>query len=349
MTPLQSHFYMPAEWHPHEACWMAWPCHKQTWQTVGFTKARKAYARVAKAIADFEPLRMLVNPAHIEEARQLCHDEKRKFAIEMIPWIADDSWTRDTGPTFLLDNSGCLGGVQWKHNAWGFNYPDFSQDQKMADFILQKTAAKVFRAPLVMEGGSFHTDGEGSLLTTRECLLHKNRNPSLSQAAIEKNLQDYLNIKKIIWLNQGLIDDETNGHIDEIACFIAPGKVLCLISSDPSDPNYRLLQENREILQASSDAQGRRLEVFTVEQPPARYQNNIRLTLSYVNFYMANQAIILPAFSSEKADKAAQELFARLFPDRKIVAVDALDIFCGGGGIHCITQQQPKRFISAIC
>ncbi len=335
-TPKQAGFFMPAEWHPHERCWMAWPCHPSTWSKIGLERARIAYARVAQAIAQFEPVTLLVNPGDEESAKQYCGKN-----IELITLPINDSWTRDTGPTFLLNQEQQLAGVDWIHNAWGGNYPDYALDNQIASAVLKLSQAHYFHAPLVMEGGSFHVDGEGTILTSRECLLNTNRNPHLSQQVIEQYLYDYLGGEHIIWLNQGLLGDETDGHIDEIACFIAPGKVLCLITTDQQDPNYLRLQENFEILKSAKDAKGRTLEVFTVEQPPATYLEEERLTLSYINFYLANKGIVMPAFGYESYDKAAYQLFTQLFPGYQIMQIDALDVFAGGGGIHCITQQQP--------
>ena len=328
---------MPAEWHPHERCWMAWPCHEPTWEKIGLPKARRAYALVANSIALYEPVTIIVNPEDREEAQKLCGNN-----INFITLPINDSWIRDTGCTFLLNKEGNLAGVDWLHNAWGGNYEDCSLDQKIASTLIKKTNAQYFHAPLVMEGGSFHVDGEGTVLTTRECLLNVNRNPQLSQSQIEQYLCDYLNCEQIIWLNQGLLGDETDGHVDEIATFIAPGKVLSLITNDQNDPNYERLQENLSILKAARDAKGRSLEVFTVEQPPATEMHGERLTLSYINFYLANKGIVMPAFGYERYDKKAYELFTKLFPGYDISQIDALDVFAGGGGIHCITQQQPK-------
>jgi agmatine deiminase len=215
-------------------------------------------------------------------------------------------------------------------------------DNQIAKVVIQQTKAQYFQAPLVMEGGSFHVDGEGTVLTSRECLLNANRNPQLSLNEIENYLHEYLGTTKVIWLNKGLLGDETDGHIDEIACFTAPSKVLCLVTADKEDDNYLCLQENLEILKSATDAKGRPLDVFTINQPPATYMNNERLTLSYVNFYLANKGIVMPAFGHEKSDKAALELFRELFPAYTIHQIDALDVFAGGGGIHCITQQQPR-------
>lgn len=336
MTPKQSGFFMPAEWQPHERCWMAWPCHQETWSKIGLDKAREAYARVAQAIAQFEPVIMLVNPDDEESARQFCAKE-----ITLLTLPINDSWTRDTGPSFLLSKTKQLAGVDWIHNAWGGNYQDCALDNQIAAAVLKETKALSFKAPLVMEGGSFHVDGEGTILTSRECLLNKNRNPQLNQQEIETYLYEYLGGEKIIWLNKGLLGDETDGHIDEIACFIAPGKVLCLITHDKTDANYATLHENLEILKSATDARGRALEVYTVEQPPATYLHGERLTLSYINFYLANKGIVMPAFGHAQQDKAAYQLFTHLFPSYQITQIDALDVFAGGGGIHCITQQQP--------
>lgn len=335
-TPKTQGFFMPAEWYPHAGCWMAWPCHQKTWESIGLERARIAYALVARSIAQFEPVTLLVNPGDEASAKHLCGETVKHVILPI-----NDSWTRDTGPTFLLNKDRMLAGVDWNHNAWGNNYPDYALDNQIAAAVLQLTESQAFKAPLVMEGGSFHVDGEGTVLTSKECLLNANRNPHLSQDEIENYLNDYLGTKKIIWLNKGLLGDETDGHIDEIACFIAPGKVLCLITHDKDDANYAILQNNLEHLQRSTDAQGRRLEVITVEQPPATYMNGERLTLSYINFYLANNGVVIPAFGYEQYDKTALRLFETCFPDRQILQIDALDVFAGGGGIHCITQQQP--------
>ncbi len=341
-TPKEAGFSMPAEWHPHSGCWMAWPCHRATWHTIGLQRAREAYARVAHAIQMFEPVTMLVNPGDEASAQALCGPAIRQITLPL-----NDSWLRDTGPSFLLNAEQQLAGVDWIHNAWGGNYEPCDLDNQTAGAVIRITGARAFQAPLVMEGGSFHVDGEGTLLTTRECLLNPNRNPQLTEAQITQYLQDYLGIQTIIWLKQGLVGDETDGHVDEIACFIAPGRVFCLITTDPTDINYSILQENYNLLKQSRDAKGRLLDVIPIEQPPATYLNQERLTLSYINFYAANGGIIMPAFGHPQHDAAAKALFEQHFPDRIITQIDALDVFAGGGGIHCITQQQPCKSVPA--
>lgn len=335
-TPLADGFTMPSEWHKHAACWMAWPCHALTWSGIGWHRAYAVYARVARAISLYEPVIMIVNPQDITIAREYCGDN-----ISLFPLLINDSWLRDTGPTFLLNPHQQLAGVDWIHNAWGNNYTDYHLDDKIAAVVIKHVKARYFKAPLIMEGGSFHVDGEGTILTTRECLLNPNRNPQLSQLEIETFLCDYLNAKKIIWLNHGLFADETNGHVDEIASFIAPGKVIALMTYDKTDVNYTALQENFAILRNSVDAQGRKLEIFLVEQPPATYWKNKRLTLSYINFYLANQGVVIPAFGYPEYDKKAYALFKQLLPQHNISQIEVKDLVTGGGGIHCITQQQP--------
>nr|WP_131782291.1 agmatine deiminase family protein [Legionella gresilensis] len=337
LTPKQLGFAMPPEWHPHAACWMAWPCHLDTWANIGLDKARLAYSQIAKAIAEFEPVIVLVDPDDEKSAKDYLNGNN----ITIHKLSINDSWTRDTGPTFLLNKEGELAGVDWIHNAWGGNYIDYALDNQIAAAIIKATHAKHFEASIIMEGGSFHVDGDGTVLTTRECLLNPNRNPTLTQTEIENYLHNFLGTNKVIWLNKGIIGDETDGHIDEIACFIAPAKVLCLITSDKQDENYERFQENYEILKSATDAAGRSLEVITIEQPPATYLAGERLTLSYINFYLANQGIVMPAFGHKEYDQTAHAIIKNCFPNYRIKQVKALDIFAGGGGIHCITQQQP--------
>ena len=335
---INTRYHMPAEWDRHEACWMAWPCHQQTWQNIGLTRAYQAFARVANAISQFEPVKMLLRPEDIAIATQYLSE-----SVTLMPLAINDSWTRDTGPSFVFTADGELAGIDWQFNAWGQNYPDYALDQQIAKYILNLTTSKRIEADFIMEGGAFHVDGRGTLLTTKECLLNPNRNPHLTQDNVEARLKSHLGVQKIIWLERGLIGDETDGHVDEVATFIAPEKVLCLITSDKQDENYALLRANYELLTTATDANHQKFEVHTVEMPPATVISGERLTLSYINFYRANGGIIMPSFGHEAHDALAYELFQGLFPDATIMQIDALDVFAGGGGIHCITQQQPER------
>ncbi|MBY6105329.1 agmatine deiminase family protein [Ferrimonas balearica] len=335
-TPTQQGFFMPAEWHPHQACWMAWPCNPPVFNGQ-FEAAQREYAAVAQAIARFEPVIMLVRPEDEAEARAMCGT-----GIELKLMPLDDSWFRDNGPTFLLHPDGRCVAVDWEFNGWGEDYA-YSRDRLVARQLLADLSMTRFVGPQVLEGGSFHVDGEGTVMVTRQCLLNPNRNPGLGQESIEANLKSYLNVQKVIWLDQGLKDDPTDGHVDMLACFLAPGIVMALVSRDPADENYPALAANLATLKESRDAKGRALIVIEVEQPPARHMaDGTRLGLSYINFYRANGAVVIPQFGDPDYDARARAVFEAQFPHLEVVGVPSLAILHGGGNIHCITQQQPQ-------
>ena len=335
IRPADLAMRMPAEWEPHSRCWMMWPCREALYGD-HLEAARDAYAEVAKAIARFEPVTMVASSDELVEASLKCGPGVSTLSLEH-----DDSWMRDAGPTFVRDGTGRIAGVDWRWNAWGNKYEDYAADALVAANVLAHLDMKRFEAPLVMEGGAFHVDGEGTLITTEQCLLNPNRNPDLSKSEIEKLLGDYLGVERIIWLGRGLEDDDTDGHVDEIACFVRPGVVMALTSSDPTDANYAALSENVARLKAASDAKGRAFEIIEIEQPRRRMlDNGWRMSLSYTNFYIANGGIVMPAFEDPQ-DTKAFEVMTKAFSDRQVVQIPALDIVRGGGGIHCITQQQP--------
>jgi agmatine deiminase len=279
---------------------------------------------------------MATVPQRVTEAKYSCPSHIQVVALAM-----DDAWLRDMGPTFIIDGQKNLAAVDWQFNAWGGSHPDYAQDVAFAESMLAYTHTNRYVAPLILEGGAIHVDGEGTLLTTEDCLLNSNRNPHLTRPEFEMLLHDYLGVKQVIWLGQGLQDDETSGHIDNLACFVRPGVVVALSSHDPQDGNYLALQDNLQRLRSATDAQGRRLEIIEIEQPARREDaQGLRLALSYINFYLANGGVIMPVFD-DPADSAAILTLTRLFPNRRVVTVPALDLVHGGGGIHCITQQQP--------
>lgn len=333
--PRDDGYFMPAEWMPHSRCWMAWPCREALWGD-RLELAQHAYAEVANAIAQFEPVTMIANPQDLAEVSLRCGS-----GVGCLPIPHDDSWTRDTGPSFLASERGDLAGVAWRFNAWGNKYDDYEKDRETATAILEHLGLPVFAADMVLEGGAIHVDGEGTLLTSEQCLLNPNRNPDLTRSEIEDRLRGYLGIETVIWLKEGLVDDETDGHIDNLACFAAPGVVLALSSDDPDDENYAALQDNVSRLRASVDAKGRALEVIEVPQPERMTDDRgERLARSYINFYIANGGIVMPSFEDAQ-DNRAHEIISEAFPNRTVVSVAANDIAYGGGGIHCITQQQP--------
>jgi agmatine deiminase len=336
---MDSTFFMPAEWQPHSRCWMAWPCNPSIW-TNGLEAARRNFAQVIHAILEFEPVALLVRPVDRAEAYRLCGEQ-----VEYWEYPLDDSWMRDFGPTFVVDKNGAvdgsggLAGVDWRFNGWG-KYPH-ANDQHVARHLLERLELPRIEAPLVLEGGAFHVDGEGTVLTTEQCLLHPNRNPDLGRDEIEALVLRHLGASRMIWLPRGIADDDTDGHIDEIACFVAPGVALALVGSDRDDIDYMPLQNNLSILRESTDARGRRLEVATVEQPEPVYKGRERLSQSYVNFYIANGGVVMPAFGDTRRDALARGVLGELFPRHKILQVPARELAYGGGNIHCITQQQP--------
>ena len=356
--PAADGFRMPGEFEPHEGCWMIWPERTDNWR-MGAKPAEKAFVDVAKAISRFEPVTMCASSRQFANARN-----KLPGQIRVVEMSNNDSWMRDVGPTFVLNDQGDLRAVDWDFNAWGGLesglYFPWDQDNLIAHKVAEIVGVDRYKAPLVLEGGSIHVDGEGTLLTTEECLLNPNRNPHLDRKAIESYLGDFLNVQKAIWLPRGIYNDETDGHIDNICCFVKPGVVLLAWTDDKDDPQHEISQVALKVLQSETDARGRKLEVHKLHLPAPilmtaeecegvdRIEGSIprqegdRMAASYVNFYLANNAVIAPVFN-DPADQPALERLTELFPDRKIIGIYAREILLGGGNIHCITQQQPKR------
>jgi agmatine deiminase len=314
---------------------MGWPCNPLSYPDAQIEAARDAYANVARGIARFEPVTMIANPEHAEEAARRCGESVAVLALPI-----HDSWLRDTGPTWLVDGRGRLAGVDWRFNAWGEVYSGYEADRVLARRLLQETGALRFEAPIVLEGGAVHSDGEGTLLTTESVVLNPNRNPGLTAAEAERIFRAYLGVEKVIWLDAALEFDSTDGHVDNLACFARPGLVLALSEQDPSDSNHAGLRENLRRLRLAEDARGRKLEIVEIHQPARREWQEVRLPQSYVNFYVANGGIVLPVFG-DPADEAARKSVAAAFPDRTVTAVAGIDIVKGDGCVHCITQQEP--------
>ncbi|WP_322791732.1 agmatine deiminase [Bellilinea sp.] len=355
-TPRRDGFRMPGEFEPHEGCWMLWPERPDNWR-LGAKPAQKAFAAVASAIARFERVTMGVSAAQFQNARNLLPGH-----IRVVELSYNDSWMRDCGPTFVT-NGKIARVVDWDFNAWGGLdgglYFPWDQDDLVARKVAEIEWVDRYKAPLVLEGGSIHVDGQGTLLTTEECLLNPNRNPHLSKSEIENLLMEYLNVEKILWLGKGVYNDETSGHVDNLACFIRPGVVALTWTDDKNDPQYDISADAYERLMHMTDAHGRHLEVHKIHQPGPIYitreesegvdaiegtlprEEGDRLAGSYINFYMANGAAIVPVFGDPYDQPALQKL-AELIPEREIVPVPAREILLGGGNIHCITQQQPR-------
>jgi len=355
-TPAADGFRMPAEFEPHSGCWMAWPERPDNWREEA-RPAQQAFAALAEAIAVSEPVTMAVSDAQFERCRSLLSP-----AVRVLEVSTDDAWLRDTGPTFVVDGRGGRRGVDWRFNAWGGRegglYASWERDDRLAAKLLEVEGADRYRAPLVLEGGSIHVDGEGTVLTTEECLLNPNRNPGLSRARIERALCEYLGSERVVWLGRGVYEDETDGHVDNLACFVRPAVVLLTWSEDEDDPQHAISREALARLGAATDARGRSFEVVRlpspgplaiapeeaagVEESPGTLPRRAgdRLAASYVNFYVANSRLIMPLLD-ERHDAEAAAILSRCFPDREVVGVPAREILLGGGNIHCVTQQVP--------
>ena len=335
--PVRDGFAMPAEWSSHARTWMAWPCRLEAWGSEeGMLRGRVGFAAVARAISGFEKVTMAVRPQDREEAQLACGKGIDFFEVEI-----DDSWARDIGPSFVTDDKGGVTGVHWRFNAWGNKYHGYNSDSAFAQRVLEALDMRRYEAPMILEGGSVSVDGRGTLLTTEQCLLNANRNPGLTQQQIEERLALFLGVRRIVWLGEGLADDETDGHVDNLACFAGSNRVLVHVPRDTKSANYHAMRDNIARLTAARAADGREFEIIELPEPEPRDRfDGRRLEMSYVNFYYANYGIVMPSFD-DPTDAIAASIMAKVFPDRRIVQVPASDIVQGGGGIHCITQQQP--------
>ncbi len=331
--PRDLGLFMPGEWEKHTCCWMAWPARVDLWPNIEATK--KAYADVANTIAEFEPVNLLVLPSMLDDARAYLSKN-----VEIIEMSIDDSWTRDSGPNFLINDSGLLAGSTWEFNAWGDKFRPYDQDALMGSRILDWVGVDEYTSTMIAEGGGITVDGEGTVITTESCFPNKNRNPHLTKKEIESELCRTLGASKVIWIPGDPNETGTDGHIDGIAAFIEPGRILVEISPDSSDPHYRVGQNNVKALKNIKDAKGRTLEIDFI------YEGDYSVLefdecRSYINSYLANGAVIVPGYNHER-DLLAVETYQKIYPDREVVQIQISDIAIGGGGIHCITQQQPN-------
>jgi agmatine deiminase len=347
---------MPAEWEPHAGTWLIWPERSDNWRN-GAKPAQAAFARVAESVAAHEPVTVCVSAGQYVNARQQLSDE-----VRLVEMSTNDAWIRDCGPTFVVDARGSVRGIDWKFNAWGGLaiglYFPWDSDDLVGQKVLDLERVPRYAPDFVLEGGSIDVDGQGTVLTTEECLLQGNRNPELSWEQVEWHLREYLGVDKVIWLPRGVYLDETNGHVDNFARFVEPGHVMLTWTDDEEDPQYAISAQALELLKQARDARGRRLEITLVHQPGPIFISEAeasgvdqvpdvqprvpgeRLAGSYVNSYLVNDAVILPVFD-DPHDESAVKLYEQLFPGRDIVTVPGREILLGGGNVHCITQQEP--------
>lgn len=328
---------MPAEWETHERTWMAFPSNGYTLGTseAEHDAARKTWSTVANAVAEYEPVTMVINPGDEQIAKRLLAGE-----IERITLPLDDAWMRDIGPTFVISD-GVLGGVDWVFNGWGASsWASWGKDAQIAKLILEEIGAPRIASKLVNEGGGIHVDGSGTLLLTRTVQLGEGRNSSWTEQAVEEEFAERIGSQRVVWIERGLTRDYdefgTRGHIDIVACFRPDGKVLFHEQTDRDHPDWSISREVAATLRHNG------LEPVGVPAPATLKDSDGYVDYSYINHYVVNGGVILCGFGEEKADQAAKEIIEDSYPGRHVKVVDARELFARGGGIHCITQQQPK-------
>ena len=348
-TPTSLGYRMPAEWEPHEATWLSWPHNRETWPGA-FEPIPELFARIAGILAESELVRINVADEGMaaEVESLLRQNGVNPDAVRFHLNPTNDAWVRDHGPIYVV----CDGGadrspdsaraiLNFNYNAWGNKYPPFDLDNAIPTRIADEFDEQQFSPGIVLEGGSIDVNGQGTLLTTESCLLNPNRNPHLDKPALEQRLIDNLGVRHILWLGDGIVGDDTDGHIDNITRFIAPDTVVTAVEDDPQDDNYQPLQDNLRRLQSMTDQDGRPLNVVTLPMPGPVFHDDHRLPASYANFYIANRRVLVPVYGHEN-DQPALETLQRLFPDRLVLGADCTDLVRGLGTIHCVTQQQPE-------
>jgi agmatine deiminase len=350
-TPAACGFRMPAEWEPHAGTWLAWPHRESDWPGK-LAVIPWVYGEIIRALSRHERVNLIVPTAEAAtQARDLLTRANANLAnITLRELPTDRSWVRDSGPIFVMNATGERAILDWHFNAWA-KYPDWKLDDQLPAFVATQYALPRWEPRhkdhrVVLEGGSIDVNGEGLLLTTEECLLSKTqeRNPPFDRADYERVFADYLGVKKVLWLGNGIVGDDTHGHIDDLARFVGPRTVVTVVESNPKDENYVTLQENLDRLKGMTDASGGKLEVVPLPMPRRLVFDGLRLPASYANFYIANGVVIVPTFN-DPADRVALGTLAELFPDREVIGIHCVDLAWGFGTLHCMTQQEPAARI----
>ncbi|MBU6282280.1 agmatine deiminase family protein [bacterium] len=346
-TPRALGYRWPAEWERHDATWLAWPHKRDSWPGK-FEPVPGIFVEMVRALSAGEHVEILVlSDAHGSEVRGLLRAARvDPAAVRLHVLPTDDAWIRDHGPIFVqrerVDGQGTeIAATAWGYNAWGGKYPPWDKDRLVSREIARRLGVPVFDGGMILEGGSIEGDGEGTILTTESCLLNPNRNPSLDRAGIERRLRDFLCADKILWLGDGIVGDDTDGHVDDLTRFVAPGRVVTVVEDDPADENHRPLRENLERLRGMTDARGRRLEVIELPMPRPQLEQDQRMPASYANYYVGNAAVLVPTFD-DPADARALGVLSDAFPGRKVTGIRATDLVWGLGAFHCLSQQQPR-------
>ncbi|NTU81045.1 MAG: agmatine deiminase family protein [Chloroflexales bacterium] len=340
-TPKALGYRMPPEWAPHQATWLSWP-HKEASWPGKLDIILPVYARAVAALTRSEPVHINVaNTAMEATARAFLAEAGAQGEIYFHRFPTNDAWCRDHGAIFVTrDDAPRLAATDWGYNAWGGKYPPFDLDDQIPREMAAYLDAPCFPTNMVLEGGSIDVDGRGLLLTSEQCLLNPNRNPLLGKAEIEDRLREFLGVEKFLWLGEGIAGDDTDGHIDDFARFVAPCTIVTAVEEDPRDENYHVLQENLRRLQLMTDLAGRPLTILTIPMPPPVVYDGQRLPASHANWYVANTVILLPTFGGPSDERAA-EVLQRCYPDRQVIGIDCTDMVWGMGAWHCLTQQVP--------
>ena len=342
-TPKQLGYRFPAEWEPQAATWLSWPHNKETWPGK-FEPIPEVFTTIVKAITPYQHVNINVADAamHDDVLNRLTRAkiDRSRFTLHTIP--TNDAWCRDHGPAFVVnpESKDPLAIIDWGYNAWGGKYPPYDLDDVVPTRIAQLRGVPVFYPGIVMEGGSIDVNGDGCLLTSKSCLLNKNRNPSFTQKEIEEFLTEYYNVKKILWLDDGIVGDDTDGHIDDTARFVNSNTIVAAVETNPHDENYPILQNNLSTMKTMTDVEGKRFRIVELPMPAPIVYKDQRLPASYANFLIANDLVLVPTFR-DKNDAIAIEILQREFQDRTVTGIDCVDLVWGLGTLHCISQQEP--------
>lgn len=341
-TPVEGGYAMPAEWHPHDATWLTWPKDPVTWPD-RVPAVQEIYLQFLEALTPHESVQLLVDDADVEaEVRRRCLGREivqTHLVCHHVPTV--DSWIRDYGPNFLLGPDGTVAFNHWDFDAWGGKYETLARDADVPTRLEVLASMPRFTPGIVLEGGSIDVDGQGTVLTTEQCLLHPNRNPSLTRDEIESCLRSYLGVSQVLWLGEGIEGDDTDGHVDDITRFVGHDTIVTAVEADPADANHGPLRDNLRRLEAARNAAGQPYRIVTLPMPGRVMAGDDRLPASYANFYIANGVVLLPVYGHAN-DAAAVEAMQSVFPTRKVVPIDCEPLVWGMGSIHCVTQQQPR-------
>jgi agmatine deiminase len=344
LTPKRLGYRFPAEWEKHEATWLSWPHNMETWPGPRFKAIMPTYMHFIKEIAEGELVRINVADKHMKEQvlRQLDKHEIEHERIQFFQHPTNDSWCRDHGPAFLINEKGDPRKVvvNWEYNAWGGKYPPYNLDNEIPKKIGNAFDLPVYTPGIIMEGGSVEFNGKGAVITTESCLLNKNRNSYLSKLQIEEYLVEYYGVDEIIWLHDGIEGDDTDGHIDDLTRFVNEDTVVSIYENDSEDKNFEVLKANIKQLNKVRMLNGKQLNVMEIPMPHPVYSEGLRLPASYANFYIANSSVIVPTFHCEYDEQVLQVL-SKFFKDRKVVGIDSTEIIWGLGSFHCLSQQEP--------